>query len=131
MALDFVDLSPASADPSRAAFLPFDYIEEERPRIAAYRRLAELADAGEVARLREEWRDRYGPLPPPAERLLRIAEIRVAAAARGLAAVETREGKILLTREGELLTRGGRLPRLRKLATDARLCELRTVVQEA
>jgi transcription-repair coupling factor (superfamily II helicase) len=58
------------------AHLPKDYVEREELRLEAYRRLAAVETAAEVADIRSEWVDRYGPLPQPAEKLLEVAHLR-------------------------------------------------------
>jgi transcription-repair coupling factor (superfamily II helicase) len=58
------------------AHLPPDYVAKEELRLEAYRRLATVTAAGEVDDIRAEWEDRYGPVPPAAERLLDIALLR-------------------------------------------------------
>src|SRR5262249_49488971 len=59
-------------------FLPDDYVPEVNQRLALYKRLAGAADEAEVADLRAELADRFGPLPAPAEQLLDIVRLRVA-----------------------------------------------------
>ena len=54
------------------AFLPADYVTKEELRLEAYRRLAAVTSESEVADIRTEWEDRYGPLPQPAEALLMV-----------------------------------------------------------
>jgi len=58
------------------AFLPTDYIDRDPLRLAAYRRIADTVTPEEVAEARTELRDRFGPLPEPAEALFRVAELR-------------------------------------------------------
>jgi transcription-repair coupling factor (superfamily II helicase) len=58
------------------AHLPAGYVTREDLRLEAYRRLAGVTDHEEVDDIRTEWIDRYGPLPPPAEALLRIGDLR-------------------------------------------------------
>ena len=58
------------------AHLPATYIGREDLRIEAYRRLAAVEDAATVEDIRNEWLDRYGPLPAPAEALLDVARLR-------------------------------------------------------
>ncbi len=58
------------------AHLPPDYIADEALRLEAYRKVAAVRDAKAVRAVREELVDRYGPLPPPAERLLAVAALR-------------------------------------------------------
>jgi transcription-repair coupling factor (superfamily II helicase) len=58
------------------AHLPKDYVEREELRLEAYRRLAAVDEEAQVDDIRAEWLDRYGPLPPAAERLLDAARLR-------------------------------------------------------
>ncbi|HSF07115.1 MAG TPA: transcription-repair coupling factor [Methylomirabilota bacterium] len=78
-------------------FLPEDYVSEVNQRLALYKRLAGARTAGEVADLRAELVDRFGPLPPPAEQLLDIVRIRVAARDLGVERIEAGAGRALLT----------------------------------
>ncbi|MGH9091451.1 MAG: transcription-repair coupling factor, partial [Acidimicrobiales bacterium] len=67
-----------SLDVPGDAHLPPDYVAAEDARLEAYRRLAAAATPDDVADVAEEWADRYGPLPPPAEGLLALARLRAA-----------------------------------------------------
>jgi transcription-repair coupling factor (superfamily II helicase) len=58
------------------AFLPADYVTKEELRLEAYRRLASITTESEVADIRAEWEDRYGPLPAPADALLMVGSLR-------------------------------------------------------
>jgi transcription-repair coupling factor (superfamily II helicase) len=58
------------------ANLPAGYVASETQRLEAYRRLAAVASDAEVADIRAEWEDRYGPVPAEAERLLEVACLR-------------------------------------------------------
>jgi transcription-repair coupling factor (superfamily II helicase) len=66
------------------ANLPAEYVEREDLRLEAYRRLATVTTHGEVDDIRAEWLDRYGPLPDPAEALLRIGHLRAECARTGV-----------------------------------------------
>jgi len=79
--LDFIDASPASADQDAAAALPYDYVEEDSQRMNFMKRFAEAADPKAVKSLAFELADRFGPLPPAAKRLVRLAELRILCAA--------------------------------------------------
>ena len=112
------------------AYLPFNYIPEMRQRIILYRKLAVITDATELAALREEIRDRFGPIPKPVERLLRVSELRVLAAAKNVTSIEAKSDKIMLTRNNELIALGGKFPRFKKNSPDGRLTELRTLIKK-
>jgi transcription-repair coupling factor (superfamily II helicase) len=62
------------------AFLPRDYVSGQRLRIEVYRRLARVRKLERLEDFRQELRDRFGPVPEPAEWLLRLAELRMLAA---------------------------------------------------
>ncbi|HRJ74061.1 MAG TPA: transcription-repair coupling factor, partial [Terrimicrobiaceae bacterium] len=126
--LDFVCTDEAQWKIHRAvkagAFLPASYVEDSRTRIACYRRLAEAADREALDKLMGEWRDRFGPLPQPAENALLAAAIRLEAAQRRITMVECREGRLMLTQKRELLQKDGRFPRLTASDPDSSLREV-------
>jgi transcription-repair coupling factor (superfamily II helicase) len=62
------------------AYLPREYVQGQRQRIEVYRRLSRVRKLERLADFRQELRDRFGPLPEPAEWLLRLAELRLLAA---------------------------------------------------
>ncbi|MGH9189234.1 MAG: transcription-repair coupling factor [Acidimicrobiales bacterium] len=66
------------------ANLPPDYVAGGEQRLEAYRRLAAVTTHDEVDDIRTEWADRYGPPPPPAERLLAVAALRAACIRTGI-----------------------------------------------
>mgnify|MGYP001581921886 FL=1 len=78
-------------------FLPDDYVPEVNQRLALYKRLAGAATDAEVAELRAELLDRFGPLPEHAERLLDVVRLRVAARALGVEKLEAGDGTALVT----------------------------------
>jgi transcription-repair coupling factor (superfamily II helicase) len=59
--------------------IPRSYVADMRLKIDLYRRLNRISSFDEVADLRSELRDRFGPPPPLVEHLLWLAELRVAA----------------------------------------------------
>ena len=65
-----------------SALLPEAYLPDVGLRLLAYRRLSAARDEREIAALGEEFRDRFGPLPPEARRLLDV--LRLARRARRL-----------------------------------------------
>ena len=123
--LDFISLSPSDRGAQHCAIIPVSYVDDERVRVSLYRRIAEAGFVKEVRALRQAFRDRFGPIPPECERLLKLAELRILAAGKSIKSVEVEDGKIMLKRHGEYLSHHGRFPRLRQIAPDARLDELR------
>ncbi|MCV7216683.1 transcription-repair coupling factor [Mycobacterium crocinum] len=69
------------------ANLPPDYIESDRLRLEAYRRLAAAADDAGIVGVVEELTDRYGPLPEPAQRLVAVARLRLVCRSYGVTEV--------------------------------------------
>ncbi|HSJ02744.1 MAG TPA: transcription-repair coupling factor [Verrucomicrobium sp.] len=94
------------------AFLPQSYIEDARARITAYRMLGEVLTRKELDTLEKNWRDQYGPPPPAVENLLVCAGMKLAAAHANISAVEVKEGKLMLTRNGQYVLLSGKFPRL-------------------
>jgi transcription-repair coupling factor (superfamily II helicase) len=131
--LDFIDLAPGAPDPERSACLPYGYVEDEPQRFQLHRRLAEATSIAEVRQLRAELADRYGAPPAPVTRLLRLAELRIHAAARNVAKVETREGRVWLFRprsRDPLLVRGN-LPQVTGRTADQQLASLFRLMEAA
>jgi transcription-repair coupling factor (superfamily II helicase) len=62
------------------AYLPREYVAGQRARMEVYRRLARVRRLEKLEDFQRELRDRYGPLPEPAEWLLRLTELRLRAA---------------------------------------------------
>ena len=90
----------------RPAHLPDGYVPDDDVKLDLYRRLARSAATGEIDGLRDEMRERFGPLPPEAETLLDMARLRVTGAALGLQHVLVRG------EEARLTFRAGTQPRL-------------------
>lgn len=124
LVLDFVRLAPGARAAEVSAFMPYGYMEDERLRIQAYRRVAESVSEAELAALGEEWRDRFGPPPPEAARLLKIALIRIRAAHAKVQRVETRFERLILVRNGLCLKPDGRFPILTAASPDAKLDQI-------
>jgi transcription-repair coupling factor (superfamily II helicase) len=93
-----------------------------------YHKLAQAADARALGELKKEWRDRFGPLPSAAELALQVADLKIAAAAKGLTMIEVKEDKLILKRHDEFVMAKGKFPRLRQKEATARLKEIKKAV---
>ncbi len=62
-----------------SAFLPDRYIPEQKLKIEIYRRLSQANSLQRLTELEEELRDRFGPVPSPAKRMLRLRELNLRA----------------------------------------------------
>ena len=95
----------------RSAHLPDGYIPDDDVKLDLYRRLARAAESGEIDGLRDELRERFGPLPDAAEMLLDMARLRIMGAALGLQNVLVRGD------EARLTFRAGTQPKLAGLTS--------------
>src|SRR5438552_2055285 len=98
------------------AHLPADYVAAEAQRLEAYRRLAAVTTHAEVDDVRDEWLDRYGPVPRPAEALLEVAHLRAECVRTGVHGVA---GARNVARIAPLQLKASQAIRLRRLARDA------------
>ena len=61
------------------AFIPPEYVDGDRLRLEAYRKLSQAREPGDIDAVVEELVDRYGPLPPEARRVVSVARLRLVA----------------------------------------------------
>ena len=66
------------------AYLPHNYVPPGRPKIEAYRKLSAVGSFEELADWQNELRDRFGPLPPLAEKMVELRELQLSAARWGI-----------------------------------------------
>jgi len=107
------------------ATLPENYATEPQHRIEIYRKVAQATEKPLLETLQKELRDRFGPLPPPVELLLLLAEIKILASERNVTVIEVKEDKLMLTRHGDFITLSGKFPRLTKKDAKGRLKEIK------
>ena len=69
------------------AHLPVTYVEHERLRLEAYRKLAAATTEGEIADVLAELTDRYGPYPESVNVLADIARLRIRARQSGVSEI--------------------------------------------
>ena len=110
------------------ASFPVSYIADSRHRIDIYRKLAQAADTAALTNLKNELRDRFGPLPPAARLLLKTAELKLIAAEKNVSIIETRGDKLMLTRNHDYLMVSGKFPRLTRPPPSARLNEIKRLL---
>ncbi|MDQ3137655.1 MAG: transcription-repair coupling factor, partial [Gemmatimonadota bacterium] len=95
----------------RPAHLPDGFVPDDDIKLDLYRRLARVMSAGDIDGLRDELRERFGPLPVEAETLLDMTRLRVLGAGLGLQHVLVRGD------EARLTYRAGTAPRLAGLTS--------------
>ena len=111
-----------------SAFIPLSYISEAKQRIDVYRKLAQATDKAALDNLAVELRDRFGSLPPAMELLLQVGELKVLAGERSITVIKVKEDKLMLTRNNDYITIGGKFPRLTKADAKGRLKEIKKLL---
>ena len=66
----------AQIDLTLTAFIPADYIADLDQKMSAYRSVANANTSEELQQIQADWCDRYGPIPLPAQQLIRIVELK-------------------------------------------------------
>jgi transcription-repair coupling factor (superfamily II helicase) len=102
-------LVPADVSMDTPTYLPDEYVPLQEAKLDVYRRLTTLTEAAEVDALREELRDRFGPLPPPAQAFLAAAKLRILGGRLGV------EGILVRGEEARITFREDAVPRLKGL----------------
>ncbi len=92
-----VEEAPVRLDIDVDAYLPADYIPFEAAKIDVHRRLAGARRAGELRALRDELRDRFGPVPDPVENLFALQRARIELGLAGARTAEVRGGRLSIT----------------------------------
>jgi transcription-repair coupling factor (superfamily II helicase) len=70
-------LVPSDVSVDLPSYLPDDYITSQDAKLDIYRRLTHMTETKEIDALKSELRDRFGPLPQPAETFFAVAMLRV------------------------------------------------------
>ncbi|MGN6587752.1 MAG: TRCF domain-containing protein, partial [Solirubrobacterales bacterium] len=88
---------PVRLDVPVDAYLPASYVPFEAAKIDVHRRIVAAREPGQLRAIRDELEDRFGPLPPPAENLLRLQQARIQLGLAGARSVEFRGGRLSVT----------------------------------
>jgi transcription-repair coupling factor (superfamily II helicase) len=99
-----VEVPQAVVDIPLEARLPDDYVTDEAQKLELYRRLARARTPGDLAAFRQDITDRFGPMPRQVQRLIEVAELRLAAEASGVSSI-SREDGMMVFRFGAGLSR--------------------------
>jgi transcription-repair coupling factor (superfamily II helicase) len=111
-----VEVAEIKVDISIDAHLPDDYVPSEDLRLEAYRRLATVRTEQELADIENEWRDRFGPLPTPAQSLIAVGALRVECIRIGITEIVTNGNE---ARISPIQLRASQTMALRRLAPGA------------
>ncbi len=77
--------------------IPAEWVPEEEGRVTLYARLARLTDTDGIDAFADELEDRFGAIPGEAATLLRVARVRAAARAAGIARIDAGPAAIAFT----------------------------------
>lgn len=90
-------LEPVRIDVQVDAWVPSDYVMYEQAKIELHRRIAGARELSDLGTLREELADRFGPLPDPLDRLIRLQEARLRFGRAGVRSVGFVGGRLVVT----------------------------------
>jgi transcription-repair coupling factor (superfamily II helicase) len=110
------EVTEIKVDISVDAHLPDDYVPSEDLRLEAYRRLATVRTEQELTDIENEWRDRFGPLPAPAQSLIAVGALRVECIRIGITEIVTNGNE---ARISPVQLRASQTMALRRLAPGA------------
>jgi transcription-repair coupling factor (superfamily II helicase) len=102
---DKVQIPLPTVDLPVAAAIPSAYVPGEAPRILMYKKLAAVRDRADVARLQEEFEDRFGDPPAPVWNALALLRLRLRCQEIGIESITTESNKIQI-----VFGKGTRLP---------------------
>jgi transcription-repair coupling factor (superfamily II helicase) len=129
--------------------IPAEYIAEENQRLRMYKRVAGIENEAQLADVRAELQDRYGPLPPAVVNLVEFANLKLLAVRVGATTIERKRDQASLkfradagidpeklmrfvaAQRGAQFTPDGTLKfTLKTLTADEVLAQLRAVIEE-
>jgi transcription-repair coupling factor (superfamily II helicase) len=103
-------LVPADVSVDLPNYLPDEFVPAHEAKLDVYRRLSRIEEPSELEALRAELRDRFGPLPAPAETMLAIAQLRILGGSLGI------EGILVRGDEARVNFRDTAAPRMKGLS---------------
>lgn len=96
------------------AHLASDYVPDMRTKIDLYRRLTRVASDEDLQQLKDELRDRFGPLPEPVQRLMTLQTLRIDAAVWQIDSLRLEDNYLVFTyadrRRAEQLVEASKQP---------------------
>lgn len=75
-------------DLNLTAFIPVNYIPDLDQKMSAYRGVASATTRQELEQIQVDWCDRYGPIPKPAQQLMRVMELKQLAKKLGFSRIK-------------------------------------------
>jgi transcription-repair coupling factor (superfamily II helicase) len=91
------DWEPVRLDVNVDAYVPPSYIPYEQAKVDVHRRIAAAREVADLALLRDELEDRFGPPPEPLLNLIALQQARIKLGQVGARAVTFRGGRLAVT----------------------------------
>jgi transcription-repair coupling factor (superfamily II helicase) len=88
---------PVRLDVNVDAYVPADYVPYEQAKVDVHRRIAAAREVADLAVLRDELEDRFGPVPEPLEHLIALQQARIKLGRAGARAVSLRGDALTAT----------------------------------
>ena len=88
---------PVRLDVNVDAYVPADYIPYEQAKVEVHRRIAAAREVADLAMLRDELEDRFGPVPEPLNNLILLQQARIKLGQAGARAVTFRGDRLAMT----------------------------------
>lgn len=87
-----------------SVYIPDRYIPEQKLKIEVYRRLSQANSLRKLTELEEELRDRFGPVPTPARRMMQLRELNLRALSWKIENIHLEDGyAVLRYRDAKLI----------------------------
>ena len=88
---------PVRLDVNVDAYVPADYVPYEQAKVDVHRRIAAAREVADLAVLREELEDRFGPVPDPLRNLISLQQARIKLGQAGARSVTFRGDRLAVT----------------------------------
>jgi transcription-repair coupling factor (superfamily II helicase) len=116
---------PADVSLDQPSYLPDEFVPSQEAKLDVYRRLTAMHEIAAIDELRQELRDRFGPLPPPAENLFAVSLLRALGGSLGI------EGILVHGEEARITFRDTAMPRLKGLQAAFHEVQFRADIRRA
>jgi transcription-repair coupling factor (superfamily II helicase) len=78
------------------AYIVEDYIPDSKQKIEIYKKISSIMDLEDVQDIKEELKDRFGPIPKPVLNLIKIGKVKVLALNLNVKEIETEENLVFI-----------------------------------
>ena len=93
----------ATVDVDTDMYIPDDYIESGNEKVMIYHRMLNLESMGSIDNFVMELKDRFGPLPPQAQKMIEMVKIKKLASQRFIKSVKIVKNKLTLILDNKII----------------------------